>query len=72
MEQRKNLLNALKKRYEADMEEAKLNLLLINNMILEDKSDILSLCDMWIQKYNESKQKIDSIRYIFDQEPLNG
>lgn len=67
-------VNALKKRYEADMEEAKANLsLYTTNLVgIGEHSDLLEEHDKWIDKYTNAKDKLESLREIFSDNSVNG
>ena len=64
----KNYVNALTKRYEADIEEAKANLALYfshtNLSAIGEHSDILTEHDKWVEKYANAKDKLDSLNEI--------
>jgi hypothetical protein len=61
-------INALHKKYEAEMEEAKANLSLYlsgdNLAAIGEHSDLLTEQDKWIEKYASSKDKLDSLKTI--------
>ena len=61
---------ALKKRYEAQIEEARANLSLYfsNNHLaaIGEHSDLLAEHDKWIEKYTNAKDKLSSLDELFD------
>lgn len=64
-----NYINALKKKYEAEMEESKANLALYlsNNLVaIGEHSDMLVEHDKWIEKYTNAKDKLESLKDITD------
>ncbi len=69
--------NALKKRYEAQMEEAKANLALyFSNTNIEaigEHSDLLTEHDRWIDQYTNAKDKLETLTQLFQEiSPING
>jgi hypothetical protein len=69
--------NALKKRYEAQMEEATANLALYfsntNLAAIGEHSDLLTEHDRWIDQYTNAKDKLESLENLFQQiTPLKG
>lgn len=72
-----NYVNALRKRYEAQMEEAKANLALYfsnNNLAaIGEHSDLLAEHDRWIDQYTTAKDKLESLNSLFEStSPING
>lgn len=72
-----NYINALKKKYEFEMEEAKANLSLYfstNNLsAIGEHSDLLTEHDKWIEKYTNAKDKLESLKSLFEtQNQING
>jgi len=65
-----NYVNALRKRYEAQIEEAKANLSLYlsekNLAAIGEHSDILSEQDKWIDILATAKGKLETLDSIFD------
>lgn len=70
----KNYINALRKRYEADMEEAKANLALYTTNLtgIGEHSDLLEEHDKWIDKYTNAKDKLESLSELFNDNSING
>jgi len=70
----KNYINALRKRYEADMEEAKANLALYTTNLtgIGEHSDLLEEHDKWIDKYTNAKDKLESLNELFNDNSING
>jgi hypothetical protein len=68
-----NYVSALRKKYEAEMEEAKANLALYvtNLTAIGEHSDLLEEHDKWIEKYTNAKDKLESLNQLFTQ-PING
>jgi hypothetical protein len=69
--------NALTKRYEAQMEEAKANLALYfsntNLAAIGEHSDLLTEHDRWVDQYTNAKDKLETLRELFQQiTPING
>ncbi len=69
--------NALKKRYEAQMEEAKANLALYfsntNLAAIGEHSDLLTEHDRWIDQYTNAKDKLETLTQLFQEiSPING
>ncbi len=69
--------NALKKRYEAQMEEAKANLALYfsntNLAAIGEHSDLLTEHDRWIDQYTNAKDKLETLTQLFQEiSPSNG
>jgi len=58
-------LNALKKRYEAEMAEAEANLSLYfsdrNLAAIGEHSDLMDEHDKWIEKYTNAKDKLETL-----------
>lgn len=69
----RNYINALRKRYEADMEEAKANLALYTTNLtgIGEHSDLLEEHDKWVDKYTNAKDKLESLNELFDNS-ING
>lgn len=69
-----NYVNALRKRYEAQMEEAKANLALYfstNNLAaIGEHSDLLAEHDRWIEAYANAKDKLESLNSLYGEETL--
>jgi hypothetical protein len=70
----RNYIIALKKKYEAQMEEAKANLALYtsNLVAIGEHSDILEEHDKWVEVYTNAKDKLESLNDIFDELKING
>ena len=68
-----NYVSALRKKYEAEIEEAKANLALyVNNLTaIGEHSDLMEEHDKWIEKYTNAKDKLESLNHLFTQ-PING
>ena len=62
-----NYIKALGKKYEAEMAEAKANLALyVNNLVaIGEHSDLMDEHDKWIEKYTNSKDKLESLNELF-------
>ena len=62
-----NYITALGKKYEAEMAEAKANLALyVNNLVaIGEHSDLMDEHDKWIEKYTNSKDKLESLNELF-------
>lgn len=69
----KNYISALRKKYEAEIEESKANLeLYVNNLsAIGEHSDLMEEHDKWIEKYTNAKDKLESLNQLFTQ-TLNG
>lgn len=69
----KKYISALRKRYEADIEEAKANLSLYTTNLagIGEHSDLLEEHDKWIDKYTNSKGKLESLNEIFNNDLIN-
>ena len=69
-------INALQKRYEAEMAEAEANLALYlsnNNLAaIGEHSDLMEEQDKWIEKYTNSKDKLETLKSLnFNDTDLN-
>lgn len=64
----KRYYSALVKKYEAEMEEAIANLdLYMNNLVgIGEHSDLMEEHDKWIAKYTDAKDKLSSVRELFE------
>jgi hypothetical protein len=64
----KNYISALRKKYEAEIEEAKANLALYttNLVAIGEHSDLLEEHDKWVDKYTNAKDKLSSLDELFD------
>lgn len=64
----KNYIVALRKKYEAEIEEAKANLALYTTSLVAigEHSDLMEEHDKWIEKYTNAKDKLSSLDEIFD------
>jgi hypothetical protein len=62
-----NYITALRKKYEAEMAEAKANLALyVNNLVaIGEHSDLMEEHDKWVEKYTNSKDKLETLNEIF-------
>ena len=62
-----NYITALRKKYEAEMAEAKANLALyVNNLVaIGEHSDLMEEHDKWIEKYTNSKDKLETLNGLF-------
>lgn len=62
-----NYINALKKKYEAKMEEAKANLALYttNLSAIGEHSNLLEEHDKWVDVYATTKGKLEALSEIF-------
>lgn len=67
-------VNALRKKYEAQMEEAKANLMLYTTKLVAigEHSDLMEEHDKWIEKYANAKDKLESLNELFANQPLKG
>ncbi len=69
-----NYLNALRKKYEAQMEEAKANLSLYfssNNLAgIGEHSDLLAEHDRWVEAYANAKDKLESLNSLYNEDTL--
>ncbi len=77
MNLQQHYFNALKKRYEAQMEEAKANLALYfsntNLAAIGEHSDLLTEHDRWIDQYTNAKDKLEALTQLFQEiSPING
>lgn len=65
-----NYVSALKKKYEAEMEESRANLSLYlssNNLAaIGEHSDLLEEHDKWIEKYTNAKDKLETLSELYD------
>lgn len=65
-----NYIQALRKKYEYQMEEAKANLSLYlssNNLsAIGEHSDLLTEQDKWVEQYTNAKDKLESINSLFE------
>lgn len=70
----KNYINALRKKYEAQMEEAKANLALYTSNLaaIGEHSDMLEEHDKWVEAYTNAKDKLESLNDIFGELKING
>lgn len=70
----KNYLNALRKKYEAQMEEAKANLELYfsssNLAAIGEHSDLLAEHDRWVEVYANAKDKLESLNSLYNEDTL--
>ncbi len=68
--------NALKKRYESQIEEARANLALYfsntNLAAIGEHSDLLTEHDRWITKLAESQDKLQTLMSLISQNQING
>jgi hypothetical protein len=64
----KNYISALRKKYEAEIEEAKANLALYttNLVAIGEHSDLMEEHDKWIEKYTNAKDKLSSLDELFN------
>ena len=62
-----NYITALRKKYEAEMAEAEANLALYVNQLVAigEHSDLMDEHDKWIEKYTNSKDKLESLNGLF-------
>jgi len=62
-----NYITALRKKYEAEMAEAKANLALyVNNLVaIGEHSDLMEEHDKWVEKYTNSKDKLETLNELF-------
>lgn len=71
-----NYVNALRKRYEAQMEEAKANLALYfsssNLAAIGEHSDLLAEHDRWVEAYANAKDKLESLDELYKDTLLKG
>lgn len=70
----KNYINALRKKYEAQMEEAKANLALYTSNLdaIGEHSNLLEKHDEWVEAYTNAKDKLESLNDIFGELKING
>ena len=65
-----NYVSALRKKYEAEMEESMANLSLYfsdNNLAaIGEHSDLLEEHDKWIEKYTNAKDKLETLTELYD------
>lgn len=63
-----NYVTALRKKYEAEMAEAQANLALyVNNLVaIGEHSDLMDEHDKWVEKYTNSKDKLETLNELFD------
>lgn len=68
--------NALKKRYESQIEEARANLALYfsntNLAAIGEHSDLLTEHDRWITRLAESQDKLQTLMSLINQNQING
>lgn len=65
----RNYVLALRKKYEAEMEEARANLSLYlsNNLAaIGEHSDLLEEHDKWVEKYTNAKDKLETLSELYD------
>ncbi len=77
MKLNQHYFNALKKRYEAQMEEAKANLALYfsntNLAAIGEHSDLLTEHDRWVDQYTNAKDKLETLTELFQEiSPIYG
>lgn len=62
----KMYVDSLRKKYEAEMSEAKANLALyLTNLVaIGEHSDLMDEQDKWITKYTDAKDKLESLTII--------
>jgi hypothetical protein len=67
-----NYITALRKKYEAEMAEAKANLALYVNKLVAigEHSDLMEEHDKWIEKYTNAKDKLSSLDELFNLQNL--
>jgi hypothetical protein len=70
-------VTALRKKYEAEMEEAKatLALYLTKLVAIGEHSDLMEEHDKWVEKYTNAKDKLESLNLIINEindKPING
>lgn len=70
----RNYINALRKKYEAQIEEAKANLALYTSSLVAigEHSDLLQEHDKWVEVYTNAKDKLESLNEIFNESKING
>lgn len=63
-----NYISALRKKYEAEIEEAKANLALYTTSLVAigEHSDLMDEHDKWIEKYTNAKDKLESLNELFN------
>lgn len=70
----KNYISALRKKYEAQMEEAKANLSLYfssNNLAaIGEHSDLLAEHDRWVEVYANAKDKLEALNSLYGEDTL--
>lgn len=64
-----NYISALRKKYEAEMEEAKANLALYTTSLVAigEHSDLMEEHDKWIEKYTNAKDKLETLNNLFSE-----
>jgi len=64
----KNYVSALRAKYSAEMEEAKANLTLYSSNItgIGEHSDLMTEFNLWVEKYTDAKDKLETIDELFD------
>lgn len=72
-----NYVNALVKKYEYQMEEAKANLSLYfsssNLAAIGEHSDILAEHDRWVEQYANAKDKLEALTSLYNtNQKING
>jgi len=71
-----NYVNALRKKYEAQMEEAKANLALYfsstNLAAIGEHSDLLAEHDRWVESYANAKDKLECLSELYPASSING
>jgi ABC-type transporter Mla maintaining outer membrane lipid asymmetry ATPase subunit MlaF len=67
-------VTALRAKYVAEMEEAKATLMLYTTKLVAigEHSDLMEEHDKWIEKYTNSKDKLESLDSLFGNQSING
>jgi hypothetical protein len=65
-------ISALRKRYEAEMEEARANLKLYTTKLVAigEHSDLMLEHDKWIEKYANAKDKLEAMNELFSNQKV--
>ena len=67
-----NYVNALRRKYEFQIEEAKANLALYfsnsNLAAIGEHSDLLTEHDRWVEQYANAKDKLESLNSLYNTE----
>jgi hypothetical protein len=67
-------VSALRKKYEAQMEEAKASLTLYTTKLVAigEHSDLMEEHDKWIERYANAKDKLECLNELFSNQNIKG